>query len=389
MYEQAVQLFSLTIHAKKPLMKMNIFRSTWIKKTLMILLLTGAAFVAVTGVIILNFGVFLLSPGSASREVRRIEIQPGMGGSRIWELLHHRGVVSSTWKFALLTHLRGSSQRLQAGEYDFMPLSTPGEVLDQIVAGKVVVRCAVFPEGSTIRDVARILEAQQIVTAREVLDLCGDSNFINELGIGAPGLEGYLFPETYCFTRKQNGPAVLRTMVRQFARRLPQGWETRVEKLGFSIHQIIILASIVEKETGVDSERPLIAGVFLNRLRSNMPLQSDPTAVYDLLDFAGPVTPAHLKRQSPYNTYVVKGLPSGPICNPGAESIRAALYPAEVPYFYFVSNQDGTHSFSKSFSEHQQAIRRLRNSRAEKNSGAPLHETPPDETLDKEATGDF
>lgn len=348
------------------------------KKALILLLLTGGGLLAASGILLFHFGVFLLSPGSATREVHRIEIEPGSGGSRIATLLHERGIISSPGMFTLLTHLRGSGHRLQAGEYDFRPLSTPVEILDQIVSGRVVVRCAVFREGSTIRDVARILEEQQIVTGREVLDLCADPAFIAELGIDAPGLEGYLFPETYCFTRKETGPAILRAMVRQFQRRLPQGWEARLKTLGLSLHEIVILASMVEKETGAGFERPLIAGVFYNRLRRNMPLQSDPTAVYDLPDFSGPVTPVHLKRQSPYNTYVFKGLPAGPICNPGAASIRAALYPEESPYLYFVSNDDGTHSFSETFSEHHQNILRLRNLKAERTTAAPSREIPAD-----------
>ncbi len=127
-----------------------------------------------------------------------------------------------------------------------------------------------------------------------------------------------------------------------------------------SVHQVVTLASMVEKEAVVDSERPIIAAVFLNRLRVDMPLQSDPTAVYDLPDFSGPVTATHLKRRSPYNTYQQKGLPAGPICSPGAKSLKAVLYPQDVPYIYFVSNADGTHHFSRTFQEHNEAVSRYR-----------------------------
>ena len=139
-----------------------------------------------------------------------------------------------------------------------------------------------------------------------------------------------------------------------------------------TLHQVVILASIVEKEAMVDSERPVIAAVFLNRLKNNMPLQSDPTAVYDLPGFSGSITPAHLKRPSPYNTYINKGLPVGPICNPGSKSIRAALFPEKVRYLYFVSNNDGTHYFSETLAEHNQAVARV----IEKRKAAKAQETP-------------
>ncbi len=145
-------------------------------------------------------------------------------------------------------------------------------------------------------------------------------------------------------------------MVERFWQRLPQEWQDRLKELGLSLHEIVTLASIIEKEAVVDSERPVIAGVFYNRLKINMPLQSDPTAVYDIPGFSGPVTAAHLTRQSPYNTYRIKGLPPGPICSPGAKSIHAALYPEKVPYLYFVSNNDGTHHFSVTSEEHRKAV---------------------------------
>jgi UPF0755 protein len=146
-------------------------------------------------------------------------------------------------------------------------------------------------------------------------------------------------------------------MVRRFWQRLPKEWPNRVKELRLSLHEIIIVASIIEKEAVVDSERPRIAAVFYNRLKVNMPLQSDPTAVYDIPGFSGPVTAAHLTRQSPYNTYRIKGLPPGPICSPGTESIKAALNPEKgVPYLYFVSNNDGTHHFSVTAEEHQNAV---------------------------------
>ncbi|MFP5213697.1 MAG: endolytic transglycosylase MltG, partial [Acidobacteriota bacterium] len=218
-------------------------------------------------------------------------------------------------------------------------------------------------EGSTVRDVAAILDRSGLVARDDILRLSGDRSFVHSLGLHGPGLEGYLFPETYSFERMQDGATMLRAMVEQFRRHLPEGWRESEKTLGRSTHDLVILASIVEKEAVADRERPIIAGVFLNRLRLDMPLQSDPTAVYDLPDFSGPVTAEHLKRHSPYNTYTIKGLPAGPICNPGEKSLEAAFHPEKTSYLYFVSNNDGTHRFSNTIAEHQQAVNRYREQR--------------------------
>lgn len=251
-------------------------------------------------------------------------------------------------------------QKLQAGEYAFSSFSTPGQVLDQIVSGRVAVQRVTVPEGSTVRDIARILKEKGLASDEIILSAAGDSNLLRTLGIDANSMEGYLFPDTYYFNRSQDEKAILKTMVHQFWRHLPAGWQERAGELGLTLHEVLTLASIVEKEAVMDSERPVIAGVFFNRLDRDMPLQSDPTAVYDLEGFSGPILWNHLKRESPYNTYRNRGLPIGPICNPGAKSIKAVLFAENVPYLYFVSNSDGTHHFSTSLEEHSQAVFRYR-----------------------------
>jgi UPF0755 protein len=217
-----------------------------------------------------------------------------------------------------------------------------------------------FPEGSTIWDVGRILEKHGLARQAGIVDLARDEEFISSLGLEFPSLEGYLFPNTYFFRASHNETLILQTMVEQFRRHFRDSWKERAKELGFTVHEVVVLASLVESEAKVDSERPLIAAVFLNRLKKDMFLQCDPTAVYDLPDFCGPVTKEHLKRQTPYNTYQKKGLPMGPICNPGAKSLEAVLYPKEVPYLYFVSKNDGTHQFSETLSDHHRAVRNYR-----------------------------
>lgn len=310
-----------------------------------------------------RFWVFLHTPGSLDTGAKEVAIQQGMSADAISRALASQGIVSDARFFSVLCWYRKAAQKLKAGEYAFLRLSTPDQILEQITAGRVIVHKVTLPEGSTVKDVARILGESGLAPRDEILRLSTDPEAANSMGIDASGLEGYLFPETYYFRKTQSSASILRAMVDQFRKRLPDSWADRSKALGFSLHQLVILASLIEKEAVVDSERPIIAAVFINRLKRGMPLQSDPTAVYDLDGFSGPVESAHLKRQSPYNTYVVKGLPIGPICNPGAKSIRAAFHPEEVAYLYFVSNDDGTHYFSETAAEHHKAVSRYREKR--------------------------
>ena len=178
--------------------------------------------------------------------------------------------------------LRKAGQKLKAGEYAFLPLSTPGQILEQMVSGRAIIQRVTVPEGSTTHDVAKIFQEKGLASAAEILRLVRDSDFIRSNGLNVSNLEGYLFPETYFFQKTQSEGDMLRMMLRQFRRHLPEGWEQRAADLGLGLHEIVTMASMVEKEAVTDDERPIIAGVFYNRLKQKMPLQSDPTAVYDL-----------------------------------------------------------------------------------------------------------
>ena len=310
------------------------------------------------GFALFEFWLFMKSPGSPHLEIRQVTIRPGMNAATVAQLLATEGIVADSEKFYWLCRLRQVGQRLKAGEYAFLPLSTPGQILEQMVLGKAVIQRVTFPEGSTVFDVARTLEEKGLASSKEILRLIGDRDFIKANGLNTASLEGYLFPETYFFQRIQGEGAMLQMMVSQFRRHLPNGWEQQSAELGLTLHELVTVASMVEKEAVADFERPRIAGVFYNRLKRKMPLQSDPTAVYDLSGFSGPISKSHLKRPSPYNTYQHQGLPAGPICNPGAKSLKAALYPEKVSYLYFVSNRDGTHQFSETLAEHNRAVAR-------------------------------
>jgi len=187
--------------------------------------------------------------------------------------------------------------------------------------------------------------------------LARDKEFLESLNIKAESIEGYLFPDKYFFTRSMNTRRIMQIMVENFRKKVTPDMIQRAKNIGLSESQFITFASMIGKESGSDSEKPFIAAVFYNRIRKGMRLQSDPTAVYDLDSFEGKVLRSHLKRQSLYNTYLIKGLPPGPIANPGLDSLKAVLNPAPVDYLYFVSKNDGTHHFSSSLIEHNQAVK--------------------------------
>ncbi len=319
--------------------------------------LTLFCLATIAGIIMsFQFWLFLRLPAKPVFEKRQFFIPPKTSSFGVAKLLQSQEVIRDARAFYLLAWLKNSLSRMQAGEYAFSTLMTPEQVLDQIINGRVVIHTATLPEGSTLWDVARILDHKELAPENEIIELARNAEFAKSLKLKANSLEGYLFPETYHFKKPISSESIAKAMVQQFWQHLPQEWPVRVKELGLSLHEVVTLASIVEKEAKVDSERPLIAGVFYNRLKINMPLQSDPTAVYDIPGYSGPVTSSHLSRQSPYNTYHIKGLPPGPICSPGAKSIHAALYPEKVPFLYFVSNNDGTHHFSTTVDEHRKAV---------------------------------
>jgi UPF0755 protein len=208
-----------------------------------------------------------------------------------------------------------------------------------------------------MQDVAKLLATEQLVDPERFLALVQDPAVADRLNVPAPRLEGYLFPDTYRLTRGMDEDEIVRIMVTRFHETIPRNFNEQADRLQMDMHGIVTLASLIEKEARLDSERPLIAAVFHNRLRQRMPLQSDPTAVYMVPRKPGRITAADLQHNSPYNTYRVQGLPPGPIANPGLASIRAALNPAPVNYLYFVAKNDGSHQFSQTLQQHNQAVR--------------------------------
>lgn len=299
---------------------------------------------------------FIRTPASSEPAAVVVEVPVGTSVPALSELLHGQALVRSAGKFRWLVRFKGAARQIKAGEYQLSTGLRPGELLNKIIRGEVRLHQITFPEGYTLKQMAALLEPGKLVNAERFIAAATDPPFVRSLGIPATSLEGYLFPDTYRFARGLPVETVLRSFVTLFNQHFGPVQEEQAHKLGFTRHQVVILASVVEKETAAAEERPLIAGVFLNRLRRRIRLQSDPTVIYGLRNFDGNLTRAHLQKDTPYNTYTRRGLPIGPICNPGAASIQAVLNPTSTPYLYFVAKKDGTHHFSTNLVEHNAAV---------------------------------
>ena len=245
-------------------------------------------------------------------ETMRIHIRPGMSFAQILELLEKSNVIRNPGLFHLQARLRGGAKNFQAGVYALKPSMPPREIYRHLSEGRVAQRTVTIPEGYNIREIARMIRRAKLAGEGEILKLSRDASFLGELNIAAASLEGYLFPDTYHFPVGAPAKKILRFMVRTMRRKFSPALRKQAKRVGFTIHQALTLASIIEKETSLSSERPLIAAVFINRLKRRMRLQSDPTVIYGLPRFDGNLTKKDLRYDSPYNTYLHRGLPPVP-----------------------------------------------------------------------------
>ncbi|MDH3519185.1 MAG: endolytic transglycosylase MltG [Myxococcales bacterium] len=293
-------------------------------------------------------------------------VERGDSLARVAQKLEREGLVRNAAVVKWLARLRGLASKLHAGEYRFAASLAPGAMLERIAAGRVATHEVSLPEGFTAAQIGERLAAHGIVDAAAFAAAVQDAELAAQLAVPAAGLEGYLFPETYRLPRGLAASDVARILVEQFQRAW-QDLEPEARERGLEMHAVVTLASIVEKETGAPEERPLIASVFANRLARNMRLESDPTVIYGIPDFDGNLQRRDLDdAANPYNTYQIQGLPPGPIANPGIDSLRAVVRPAETDYLYFVSKNDGTHQFSSSYRDHINAVNRFQRRRASK-----------------------
>lgn len=296
-------------------------------------------------------------------ETYTFEIETGDALGRVTRELEAAGIIRNARLVNLLARAQQRAGRLHVGEYEVSPSMRPSEILDIITTGKVKLHTVTVPEGLRASEIAVRLEEAGLADAADFLEVVFDADFVSSLGISETSLEGYLFPDTYRMARGLPARDVARAFVEQF-RRVWAKVEPLAVEAGLDTHQVVTLASIVEKETGDPSERPLIAAVFLNRLDRGMRLETDPTVIYGIPDFDGNIKKRHLQDASnPYNTYKIRGLPPGPIASPGEDALRAVVMPAETPYLYFVSRNDGTHYFSATYREHSDAVDRFQKRR--------------------------
>ncbi len=285
-----------------------------------------------------------------------VVVPEGTAFQQVAALLEQEQLIKSRSAFVWLGKSQEVDRKIHPGEYEFHAAMPPAEILAKMIAGRIVLHSVTIPEGYTLNQIADVLADHHITDRADFLKVADDKLFIKSLGIAADSLEGYLYPDTYRFPRPTSGKDVIRTMVDQLAQVMTQEWQARAKDIRMTVHEVLTLASVIEKETGSGGERPQIASVFHNRLKKKIPLQSDPTVIYALSNFDGNLRKKDLSNPSPYNTYRWAGLPPGPIASPGADSIRAALFPALSSYLYFVSKNDGTHQFSATLPEHNRAV---------------------------------
>ena len=326
----------------------------------------GAALTAliIAGFAGVQYGRSLLEPVSADGEVILFRVESGAAFSAVAKRLETEGLIRSARLANLLARAQGLDQKLHVGEYELSASQTTKDVLKALTGGAVKTWTVTIPEGSRAVDIATRLEAEGLASATEFLRVVDDAKLAGELGVPAGGLEGYLYPDTYRLPRGLPPEQIARIMVRQFDR----VWAAEISELAsasiLSKNQIVILASIVEKETAAVAERPIIASVFLNRLERGMRLETDPTVIYGIPDFDGNLRKKHLRDETnPYNTYRIPGLPPSAIANPGTEALRAVVAPDTTNFLYFVSRNDGTHVFSATYREHTNAVNRYQRNR--------------------------
>jgi UPF0755 protein len=288
-----------------------------------------------------------------------VEVPPGAGPAAIGRRLKAAGIVRDELSFRVALWRSGQARRLQAGEYRFDRPMNPREVIDKIARGDVFMRPVTFPEGLTLRQMSQIYERDGLGSAAEFVKAAQNAALIREVDPSATDLEGYLFPNTYSLPRKSTAGELVQRMVTAFRDALTPELVERAAARGLSVRQLVTLASLVEKETAKPDERPVVAAVYSNRLRIGMGMQCDPTVIYALERagrYTGNLTREDLRFDSPYNTYRYAGLPPGPIASPGRASLEAAANPADVPYIYFVSRNDGSHVFSTTLDEHNRNV---------------------------------
>lgn len=315
---------------------------------------------AVLAVALLSAFLLFDTHPTGNWEGKLVLVPKGSPAPEVVEILREGGVLPHPLVFRALVLLTFSGRQLHYGEYAFPTPPSAFETWRRLVRGDVIKYEVTVPPGANLYDVAELLEKKKLAKAEAFLTTAASPAVLRRLEIPGESAEGYLFPDSYIFVKPVTPEEILEFMVRQFRRKVPPDAEKEAREAGLSLHQVVTIASIIEKETGVEEEKPIVSAVIRRRLDLDMPLQMDPTVIYGVKRFDGTVTRKDLRTAGPYNTYLTRGLPPGPISNPGPASLAAALNPSKAEYLYFVSRNDGSHTFSRTLQEHNHAVEQFR-----------------------------
>lgn len=302
----------------------------------------------------------IIAAGCGDSGNARVTVPSGATLRLAADSLEAAGVIGSAKLFGFYAKLTKRDRNIKAGTYILDRSASWNEIVEDLVAGKGIVFTVTIPEGWDLRTIVPAVSRVMKVDSAALDSAARDTALIHRLGIPTTTLEGYLFPETYLLPEGSDARPIVRRLVAEFERRWKPEWNDQLPKIGMTRHQAMTLASIIEKEARVATERPIISAVYHNRLKRGMLLQADPTVQYALGRHTARVLYRDLEVKSPYNTYKNVGLPPGPIASPGIASIEAALFPADVPYLYFVAHPDGHHEFRATAREHNEAVRQMR-----------------------------
>jgi len=334
----------------------------------------GAALAALASVLLCAFLLFD-APPAGTWQGKVVVVPKGSRLPEVVSALREGGVLPHPLTFRALVLLTFTGRRLHYGEYTFSKPPSTYEVWRKVAAGDVIAYKVTVPPGANLYDIADLLKEQSLADPEAFLAAASSRAALDRLEIPGESAEGYLSPDTYILVKPITPGEILEIMVRKFRRDFTPEMERKAKAAGLTVHQAVTIASIIEKETGFDGEKPLVSAVIRRRLALGMPLQMDPTVIYGAKRFDGKLTRKDLLAPGPYNTYLNRGLPPGPIANPGTSSLEAALAPAEADYLYFVSRNDGSHTFSRTLEEHNRAVEAYRKA-AREDAGAPGASTP-------------
>ena len=300
--------------------------------------------------------VYMLYQGAPEGEFKEILIQRGSSIAQVTQTLQENSIITHPLLFKGLLRVTKGEKRVRAGEFRFHSGMSAMDALKVLYFNEPIIHQVTIPEGYSIRQIAEVLSAIKLINNDTFLEKALSASYAKKYNFEAPSLEGYLFPDTYTFSRVDREDKIIDQMVQNFIKKTGSSLRENAQKIGMTLENIVTLASIIEKETANPDERPLVSSVFHNRLKKGMRLQSDPTTIYAIPNFKGNITKADLLRYHPYNTYTIPALPPGPIASPGLAAINAALAPAQTDYLFFVAGTQGSHIFSKTYGQHSRQV---------------------------------